>query len=113
MFSFTPNTLVHSGLCGVGEAVKAINENLLTCGMCGRTRTRVLRERALDRAFIGEGGGKVGRTEKESGGVSEEGGGMKGGKEMNGNMKVGQMMKKGKHESEKPSRSAKRGVRRK
>ena len=30
-FFFTPNALVHSGLRGVGEAVKAINENLLTC----------------------------------------------------------------------------------
>ena len=30
-FFFTPNVLVHSGLRGVGEAVKAINENLLTC----------------------------------------------------------------------------------
>ena len=31
-FSFIPNALVHSGLRMVGEAVKAINENLLTCG---------------------------------------------------------------------------------
>ena len=31
-FSFTPNALVHSRLRRVGEAVKAINENLLTCG---------------------------------------------------------------------------------
>ena len=30
-FFFTPNVLVHSGLRGVGEAVMAINENLLTC----------------------------------------------------------------------------------
>ena len=52
--------------------------------MCGHTRTRVLRERARVRAFIREGNGKVGRKEKESGGVSEEGGGMKGGKEING-----------------------------
>ena len=35
--------------------------------MCGRTRTRVLREGARDRSFIGEGDGKVGRNEKESG----------------------------------------------
>ena len=35
--------------------------------MCGCTRTRVLREGACDRAFIGEGDGKVGRNEKESG----------------------------------------------
>ena len=31
LFFFTPNALVHSRLRGVGEAVKAINENLLTC----------------------------------------------------------------------------------
>ena len=42
--------------------------------MCGCTRTRVMREGARDRAFIGEGDGKVGRNEKESGGGSEEGG---------------------------------------
>ena len=72
LFFFTPNALVHSGLRGVGEAVKAINENLLTC-RCVRVyayaRTRVVREGARDRAFIGEGDGKVGRNEKESGGV--------------------------------------------
>ena len=50
----------------MGEAVKAINENLLTCGC---TRTRVLREGACVRVFIGEGDGKVGRKEKEIGGV--------------------------------------------
>ena len=49
--------------------MKAINENLLTCEWCGRTRTRVVREGAHDRALIGEGDGKVGRNEKESGGV--------------------------------------------
>ena len=36
--------------------------------MCRRTRTRVVREGAHDRAFIGEGDGKVGRNEEESGG---------------------------------------------
>ena len=36
-------------------------------GRCRRTRTRVVRERARDRAFIGEEDGKVGRNEKESG----------------------------------------------
>ena len=56
--------------------MKAINENLLTCEWCGRTRTRVVREGAHDRALIGEGDGKVGRNEKESGGGSEEGGSM-------------------------------------
>ena len=33
-----------------------------------------MRTRARVRAFIGEGNGKVGRKEKESGGGSEEGG---------------------------------------
>ena len=42
--------------------------------MCGCTRTRVVREGARVRALIGEGDGKVGRNEKESGGGSEEGG---------------------------------------
>ena len=37
---------------------------------------------------------------------------MKGGKEINGNMKVGKMGEKGKHEMKKPSRCAKRGERR-
>ena len=64
-FSFTPNALVYSELRRVGEAVKAIKENLLTCGC---TRTRVLHEGACVRVFIGVGDGKVGRKEKESGG---------------------------------------------
>ena len=46
--------------------------------MCGRTRMRVVREGARVRALIGEGDGKVGRNEKESGGWSEEGGGNEG-----------------------------------
>ena len=33
--------------------------------MCARTRTCVVREGAHDRAFIGEGDGKVGRNEKK------------------------------------------------
>ena len=37
-------------------------------GVCGRTCTRVVRESARDRAFIGEEDGKVGRNEKERGG---------------------------------------------
>ena len=41
--------------------------------MCGRTRTRVLREGARVRLLIGEEDGKVGRNEKESGGVKREG----------------------------------------
>ena len=32
LFSFTPNVLMYSGLRKVGEEVKVINENLLTCG---------------------------------------------------------------------------------
>jgi len=32
LFFFTFNVLMYSGLRRMGEAVKAINENLLTCG---------------------------------------------------------------------------------
>ena len=78
LFFFTPNVLMYSGLRGVGEAVKAINENFLTCGGGGRTRTRVVREGARVRALIGEGDGKVGRNEKESGGVVKREGGSEG-----------------------------------
>ena len=59
----------------MGEAVKAINKNLLTC-RCVRVYAYArIAEGARVRALIGEGGGKVGRKEKESGGGSEEGGG--------------------------------------
>ena len=61
--------------------------------MCGRTRTRVVRERAHDRALIGEGNEKVGRNEKESGGVVKREGGMKGGREVDREMKVVQSVK--------------------
>jgi len=42
--------------------------------MYGCTCTRVLREGACVRVFIGEGDGKVGRNEKESGGEGKGGG---------------------------------------
>ena len=46
-FFFTPNALVHSELRRVGEAVKAINKNLLMGGRVrDRTHTRVVREGA-------------------------------------------------------------------
>ena len=59
-----------SRLRRVGEAVKAINENLLTGERVrDRTRAHVMREGARVHALIGEGNEKVGRKEKESGGV--------------------------------------------
>ena len=68
LFSFTANALVHSGLRGVGEAVKAISENLLTCGdMRVYAYARIARGCARS-CVIGEEDGKVGRKEKESGG---------------------------------------------
>jgi len=70
-FSFTPNILMYSGLRKVGEAVKAINENLLTCGY---TQAYAYASCARDRAFIGERGGKVGRNVRESGGGVKVGG---------------------------------------
>ena len=72
---------MYSGLRRMGEAVKAINENLLTCGC---TRAHVMHVGVRVRAFIGESVGKVGRKEKESGGGSEEGGVNEGRKEING-----------------------------
>ena len=51
----------------MGEAVKAINENLLTCGYVqAYAYARNARGCAIVR-LIGEGGGKVGRNEKKSG----------------------------------------------
>ena len=64
MFFFTPNVLMYSGLRGVGEAVKAINKNLLTCGYA---QAYAYARCARDRVFIGEGDGKVGRNEKKVG----------------------------------------------
>ena len=61
--------------------------------MCRRMRTRVVREGAHDRALIGEGNEKVGRNEKESGGVVKREGGMKGGREVDREMKVVQSVK--------------------
>ena len=71
-----------------------------------------MREGARDRALIGEGDGKVGRKEKESGGGREEGGVNEGRKDCCWKMKVRKMGEKGKHEMKKLSRCAKRGVRR-
>ena len=71
-----------------------------------------MREGARVRAFIGESVGKVGRNEKESGGGSEEGGVIVRRKDCRWKMKVRKMGEKGKDEMKKPSRCAKRGVRR-
>ena len=66
--------LMYSGLREVGEEVKAINENLLTY-RCVRVYAYARNARACARScVIGEGDGKVGRNEKESGGRNEEGG---------------------------------------
>ena len=55
-----------------------------------------MREGARDRALIGEGDGKVGRNEKESGGVVKREGGMKGGGGVDREMKVEEGVTKGK-----------------
>ena len=68
-FSFTPNVLMHSESREVGEEVKAINENLLTC-RCVRSCVYARNARDCARLFvllIGESGGKVGRNARESG----------------------------------------------
>ena len=54
-FSFTPNVLVHSGLRGVCEEVKAINENLLTC-MCVRAYAYARSARGCARSCVNWGG---------------------------------------------------------
>ena len=53
-FSFTPNVLMYSGLWKVGEEVKAINENLLTC-RCVRVcaYARIARECARSCVYWG------------------------------------------------------------
>ena len=54
--------------------MKSIKENLLTCGQV-RAYAYARSARGCARScVIGEGGGKVGRKEKEIGGGSEEGG---------------------------------------
>ena len=52
LFFFTPNVLMYSGLRGVGEAVKAINENLLACGGV-RAYAYARSARGCARSFVG------------------------------------------------------------
>ena len=54
-FSFTPNALVYSELRRVGEAVKVINENLLTC-RCVRVYAYARSARECARWFVYWGG---------------------------------------------------------
>ena len=54
-FSFTPNALVPSGLRKVGEAVKVINENLLTC-RCVRVYACARNARGCARSCVNWGG---------------------------------------------------------
>ena len=59
---------MYSGLRKVGEVVKVINENLLTCAYV-QAYAYARNARGCARlCFIGEGDGKVGRNEEESGG---------------------------------------------
>ena len=106
-FFFTPNALVHSGLRGVGEAVKAINENLLM-GECARSYAYARSARGCARSCVNWGGGWKSGEEKE------RKWGMRNGRGVDWEIKVGQGVKnEGKHESEKHSRCVKKGVRRK
>ena len=63
-FSFTPNTLVPSGLIGVGEAVKAINENLLMC-RCVRAYAYARDARGCARSCVNWVGGWKSGEERE------------------------------------------------
>ena len=51
MFPFTPNALMYSELREVGEAVKAINENLLTDG-CVRSYVYARNARGCARSCV-------------------------------------------------------------
>ena len=55
LFPFTPNVLMYSGLRGVGEEVKAINENLLTC-RCVRVYAYARSARGCARSCVNWGG---------------------------------------------------------
>ena len=68
MFFFTPNVLMYSRLRRLGEEVKAIKENFLTRRYVRAYEYARSARGARVRAVIGEGDGKVGRKEKESGG---------------------------------------------
>ena len=68
LFFFTPNALMHSGLRRMGEAVKAINENLLTGERVrDRTRAHVMREGARVRVLWGREMEKWGGMRKKVG----------------------------------------------
>ena len=74
-FSFTPNVLVHSRLRSVGEAVKAINENLLTCE-CVRVYAYARSARGCARSCVYWGGrGKSGEERERKWGRKVKGGG--------------------------------------
>ena len=51
LFAFTLNALMYSELREVGEGVKAINENLLTCG-CVRSYVYARDARECARLFV-------------------------------------------------------------
>ena len=61
-FSFTSNALVYSRLRRVGEAVKAINENLLTC-RCVRAYAYARNARGCARSVL------LGREMEKGGGM--------------------------------------------
>ena len=74
MFFFIPNVLMYSGLRMVGEAVKAINENLLTCGdVRAYAYARIARACARSCVYWG-GEWKSGEERERKWGRSEEGG---------------------------------------
>ena len=92
-FFFTPNALVHSGLRGVGEAVKAINENLLTCGgVRAYAYARSARGCARSCDYWG-GRWKSGEERERKWGRERRGRGMRNGRGVDREMKVVQGVK--------------------
>ena len=74
MFAFTPNALIYSVLQEVGEGVKAINENLLTCE-CVRSYAYARVTRECARSCVNWGGSwKSGEECERKWGGGEEGG---------------------------------------
>ena len=73
LFPFTPNVLMYSELREVGEGVKAINENLLTCG-CVRSYACARDARECARLFVswGERWKSGEECKRKWGGMSEE-----------------------------------------
>ena len=93
MFFFTSNILMYSGLREVGEEVKAINENLLTCGYV-QAYAYARSARGCVRSCVNWGGRwKSGEERERKWGRERRGRGMRNGRGVDREMKVVQGVK--------------------